>query len=165
VSFEKSPYDNWVQNSLPDAGKTDKRPANLRNSTQASLQSVFGAGTFHFGFVRDSSPCGGVVVSIQDHDDLVCTCLAQSFSSDMGVSDSSMPDEGSQVLVFKPSSASQGYVMGVAPLSQGSGTPPAVSGLLDMESSASEETEAVYSTAPDSPDNARFVREIGRAHV
>lgn len=152
--FENS-KDNKKTNLADNAGRGNTPSSNVAQESTLRTMDAFASGSIREGqVIRAGAGLYDVVVAGQLSLQTTCVLPGQSMSYFLGVSDCSIPVEGSRVVFYVPSGASSyGVILGVLPSSD-HGSPLTKAGKnlqmfihqLDVEPFASYATESCYRT-------------------
>jgi len=146
-------FKNAVFNTGGPAMKGGNQSANSGNEASSRILDPFTSGNFHVGTViRAGAGTYDVTVRTGASTQLTCMLGASMVSYYFGVSEASIPVEGSRVLVYMPTSSSYfGVVVAVLPsadtgsaVTKDKKPPEAVIEAIDLESTASAVTEAAH---------------------
>jgi hypothetical protein len=166
------------KNSLFNTGDPAIRGGNQSSNTAGDatgrVLDPFTTGKFYIGkVVRAGAGTYDVSVRTPGSTQLACMLGSSTVNYYFGVSDCTIPIEGSRVVVYHPySNARYGIVVCVlpsadlgSPLSEAGKPPEAHVGAIDLEPSASSATEAAYTTPQADPKNMESINShAGRPH-
>ncbi len=137
---------------MPRSSRTVAQTPNSTMDNAASVLSAERGFVFTVGrVVRSDMGWYGVLVHTQDRGDVACLVLGYAGNGVVGANAMQLPIEGTDVLVYLPSSASKyGIVMGVLPphltvgLAKGEAAPQTFASMWDLESYASVGSDTAY---------------------